>query len=212
MPRGGAARLTGLFLDTTYCRPSYVFPPQERVIAHVLETVRACLADNKRTLFLVGSYQIGKERVFLAIAEMLKCRIYADARKRAMLAKIGDAHLASLLTDDSTSSNLHVLHMGAMNAARLSEYLKMYASQWTSLVAFRPTGWTHRGGADVELTRPAVHGCVKIFGLPYSEHSSFLELECFVRSLRPTRVIPTVNVGAPAERAAMQAHFDAWLG
>ena len=48
-------------------------------------------------------------------------------------------------------------------------------------------------------------------GVPYSEHSSFAELREFVRHFRPTRIVPTVNVGSAKAREAMQAHFREWL-
>ena len=60
-----------LVLDTTYCDPRYSFPPQSAVVDSVLRAVRA-EAFNARTLFLFGSYTIGKERVFLSVAAALK--------------------------------------------------------------------------------------------------------------------------------------------
>jgi len=62
-----------LVLDTTYCDPQYCFPAQQEVVANVIRAVQA-ESFNPRTLFLFGSYTIGKERVFLsAAAAMKKC-------------------------------------------------------------------------------------------------------------------------------------------
>ncbi|XP_011019314.1 PREDICTED: uncharacterized protein LOC105122097 isoform X2 [Populus euphratica] len=48
-----------LILDTTYCNAQYDFPKQEAVIQFVIEAIQA-EAFNPRTLFLIGSYTIGK--------------------------------------------------------------------------------------------------------------------------------------------------------
>lgn len=48
-------------------------------------------------------------------------------------------------------------------------------------------------------------------GIPYSEHSSFLELKRFVQWLQPLKIIPTVNNGSWASRKAMEKCFSEWL-
>ena len=58
-----AANGCRLVLDTTYCSPEHSFPPQDEVLRSVRESVAAA-AFNPRTLFLFGTYTIGKERVF----------------------------------------------------------------------------------------------------------------------------------------------------
>ena len=49
-----------------------------------------------------------------------------------------------------------------------------------------------------------------VFGVPYSEHSSFRELSMFVCGLRIEKVIPTVNVGSAKSREKMRAWCERW--
>ena len=53
------------------------------------------------------------------------------------------------------------------------------------------TGWTYRRSGKLETRK---EGVATVYGIPYSEHSNFAELRDCVASLRPKRLIPTVNV------------------
>ena len=102
--------------------------------------------------------------------------------------------------------------MGAITLPKLVVYLQDHP-QFSRLVAFRPTGWTHTQGASKGLDALAMHqrGHIVSYGLPYSEHSSFSELRSFVQAVRPQRILPTVNNGAAASREKMVAYFRSWL-
>jgi DNA cross-link repair 1A protein len=79
-------------------------------------------------------------------------------------------------------------------------------------VAFIPTGWEMScknkisGGVNATF-----NGNITIYGIPYSEHSSFTELRRFVQFLKPAEVIPTVNVERSTKRTAMMKYFRQWL-
>lgn len=51
---------------------------------------------------------------------------------------------------------------------------------------------------------------LQIYGVPYSEHSSFFELTCFALSLDWVRMIATVNVGNENARRKMGKWFEKW--
>lgn len=64
--------------------------------------------------------------------------------------------------------------------------------------------------------QPKVFFCVFFFtGIPYSEHSSYSELKRFVQFVHSNgpnvKILPTVNVGNPQQRAFMETHFEKWL-
>jgi DNA cross-link repair 1A protein len=51
---------------------------------------------------------------------------------------------------------------------------------------------------------------LQLFGVPYSEHSSFFELTCFALSLNWGKMIATVNVGSERSRGKMIKWFEKW--
>ena len=54
---------------------------QEDAIATIIRLMRAALAKHPETLFVMGSYRIGKERAYLGAARALGCRVHVSADK-----------------------------------------------------------------------------------------------------------------------------------
>ncbi|WCJ40271.1 DNA cross-link repair protein SNM1 [Euphorbia peplus] len=206
-------RVNVLYLDTTYCNPKYKFPSKEDVLNYVVRVTKDFLKRQPKTLVVVGAYSIGKECVYLAISKALGAKIYATASRRRILESFGSSDFESSLCKQAEDTLLHVLPISSLRIESLQNYLKQYANQFTSVLAFRPTGWTYSEsvGKQLDLIRPNSKGNVTIYGVPYSEHSSFTELKEFVQFLKPDKIIPTVNVGNPANRDKMQSHFREWL-
>ncbi|GJQ14779.1 hypothetical protein GpartN1_g6570.t1 [Galdieria partita] len=196
----GRTCLDYLFLDTTYCDPRYDFPPQREVIEAVVEAVKA-ESFHPRVLFLFGTYQIGKEKVFLHVAERLNERVYVDKRKYRILSHLSfPEKVRNMLTTESCASRLHVVDMRSVSICGLKQVAKQYSTRYDTFVAFRPTGWSFTGKKMIHsyrnlkpgiLTRQLYENCV-LYGVPYSEHSSFSELKEFVSICRPKNLIPTV--------------------
>lgn len=206
-------RVHVLYLDTTYCNPRYKFPSKEDVLSYVVRITKEFLRKQPRTLIVVGSYSIGKECVYLAIAKSLGVKIFANASRRRILESFGWDDISKNLCADGKATCLHVLPMSALKVERLDEHLKLYREQYGAVLAFRPTGWTYseKVGEHLNLIKPTSRGKVTIYGVPYSEHSSFTELREFVQFLRPDKIIPTVNISNGESREKMQSCFREWL-
>ncbi len=122
-----------------------------------------------------------------------------------------------LLTSDPNTTAYHVAPMKYLNTRKLREYGRRW-KRYRHIVGVRPTGWTFRGkrdnkkghatpksngpkkgGTGICSVRKArgthVTPAVSVYGVAYSEHSSFNELVDCLRVLSPRRVIPTVNCG-----------------
>ncbi|MCO5605800.1 hypothetical protein L7F22_059984 [Adiantum nelumboides] len=201
-----------LYLDTTYCNQRYRFPLQKEVIKYVVEVTHTALKKNSRTLVVVGAYSIGKERVYLGIAEALNVPIFVESRRSRILGALEWPEIVSKLSTDASSTLLHVLPIGHLRPQKLRAYLQCYP-KYNAVLAFRPTGWTYseKIGNELHLLKPTVMGSITVYGVPYSEHSSFTELQEFVQFLQPENIIPTVNVGNPQTRDRMKSYFRQWL-
>jgi hypothetical protein len=94
----------------------------------------------------------------------------------------------------------------------LQRYLKQHCGVFTHIVAFIPTGWEmSRKSKTSDSVNTTSHGNITIYGIPYSEHSSFTELRRFVQFLKPAEVIPTVNAERSTKRNSMMEYFKQWL-
>ncbi|KAL1412094.1 DNA cross-link repair protein PSO2/SNM1 [Vanrija albida] len=187
-----------------------------------------------RTLVLIGTYSIGKERIVKGIAQALGSKIYCDQRKRSILDCEADSELHAMLDTDPTKCQVHLVPLMNISLERLQPYLQALKPHFDRVLAFRPTGWTYtppagadtlpdinfvikrdqgRGFSDVSL-KP-IRGSSRqfmMFGVPYSEHSSFFELTCFALSLPgpDLRVIATVNVHNEKSRLKMKKWIEKW--
>jgi len=133
-----------------------------------------------------------------------------------------------MLTADPFSANVHLVPLNVTTSDRLKEYMAHWNGHWSKLVAFRPTGWSYSPPAGTSsapsiastLAHPPPHRdfthargstpSAQLFGVPYSEHSSFYELTCFALSVDWARIVVTVNVESAASRAKIHAWNARW--
>ncbi|XP_072229600.1 DNA cross-link repair 1A protein [Leuresthes tenuis] len=205
-------RVQTLYLDTTYCSPEYTFPRQQEVINFAASTAFELVTLKPRTLVVCGSYSVGKEKVFLALAETLGSKVCLSRDKYNTMCCLESKQVRERITTDWMAAQVHVLPMMQLSFKKLRDHLARFSRQYDQLVAFKPTGWTFSQQVEsIEDIQPVISGNISIYGIPYSEHSSFLELKRFVQWLRPLKIIPTVNVGSWTSRKAMEKCFSEWL-
>ncbi|NXS56069.1 DCR1A protein, partial [Brachypteracias leptosomus] len=94
----------------------------------------------------------------------------------------------------------------------LQDHLNKFSENFDQVLAFKPTGWTYSDSClSLVDIKPRTRGNITIYGIPYSEHSSYLEIKRFVQWLKPQKIIPTVNVGDWRARSLMEKHFRDWM-
>ncbi|KAI8098392.1 DNA repair metallo-beta-lactamase-domain-containing protein [Gilbertella persicaria] len=235
--------LHSVYLDTTYMNPQYAFPAQEECIQAVCDVVSnhnknktpsllekwiKSPVKKKKPLIVVGTYTIGKERVFINVAKMLQCKIYAPSKKKRILLCQQDDQLKAMLTNNPHEAQVHIVPLGDIRPPAMFEYLRHYQDTFDHLIGFKPTGWTYRStkteASDMTLaplfhiiTPPSDRSMrlspyfedtnIQLFNVPYSEHSSFRELASFIASLEIQDIIPTVNLH---HIDRMKMYFEKW--
>ncbi|CAK8681601.1 unnamed protein product [Clavelina lepadiformis] len=200
-----------LYLDTTYLDSKYNFPPQREVIEFTSNEVYSILVDNPKTLIVTGTYCIGKEKIFMGIAKRLNNKVCVTRDKFNVLKCLENVEINSVITLDPNATNIHVLPMKQLSFNSLFTYLQKFQEKYDQIIAIKPTGWTHSGNAtDLKNLRPTQTGRVTMYGVPYSEHSSFTELKEFVQTLKPFKIIPTVNVARADQRKMMNDYLNKW--
>lgn len=206
-------RIERLFLDTTYCNPMYDFPSQDSILDLLKSLVVPRMKNNPKLLVVCGSYTIGKERAFMAIAESIDCKIWAEPWKRSILNCLEDHRISSRLVTNQNLAKIHVCPMRMINISSLRQHLVKFHGIFDEIIGLKPTGWENASSASktVFSLKPTSQGPVTIYGVPYSEHSSFSELKKFVQFLNPKYVFPTVNVGNAQCRNQMAMYFKQWL-
>ncbi|KAG6606532.1 DNA cross-link repair protein [Phytophthora cinnamomi] len=191
----GINRLDGVYLDTTYCDPKYTFPTQQVAVNHALELMDKHFKQEK-VLCLFGSYTIGKERLFMEIARKFQKKVCVSKAKLKIIETFGwPSQDMQLLTTEPAATNLHVVRMQDLQMDNLSVLLAKHRLRFRRIVAFRPTGWTFSGKNPRSISSCCTDptGKIHVYGVPYSEHSSFAELCDFVQVVNPHAIIPTVN-------------------
>lgn len=165
-------KISNLYLDTTYANPSYSFPPQQLVISSVLDLV-APYARDPHTLFLVGTYTIGKERMFLALAERFGLKFYAKPSKMKILKCLEiEAVLQEYATSNELEARIHIVPIFDLSLKKLEDLLDALPllpapitagnkapprPRWNRIIAIRPTGWAYNSPKKASAKKNAAN-------------------------------------------------------
>lgn len=187
-----------IYLDTTYVDPKYCFPPQHVVIEDCIQVIEKLISKDRhrlapmRRLILVGTYLIGKERIAIAVSNRIGIRLSCFKKEKWKILKCMDwPELQNCLSKEPT--NLQLCPLGMITKEGLVEVLKDY----DQVIGVKPTGWTFtdasKNSTKTVKTREYENGRLVIVDVPYSEHSSFSELQSLLEALNFDKIIPTVE-------------------
>ncbi|OUM54138.1 hypothetical protein BVG19_g3489 [[Candida] boidinii] len=157
-----------IYLDTTYLSSLYNFPKQHDVIdsitdfcfkfnntneiksnqKKVFEFFKFNNKDNDsnkkfKTLIVIGTYSIGKERIAISIAKKLNSKIYCNFTKRETIKLLEWNELIELISDDPFNSQIHLVPMRDIrNLNSVKDYFRNFSKKFNNIIAITPTGWT----------------------------------------------------------------------
>ena len=181
-----------LVIESTYGRPDYVFPSQERVLETAFRTLRAWLDRGERPV--VQGWRLGKAQEMLhhLLAEgfdvVIEEGVYqgAEAYQRAGVDFPGRV---SLFTGDWPEGTIALFPPGSRSKV-LRDYRGKRTMELTGWAASDNRRW--RSWADASL--------------PYSDHADFNELVAYVEAVQPSLVYTVFGFPDLAARLRSQGY------
>lgn len=188
-----APNIDVIYLDTTYLHSKKIMPSQEDSIDYLLEHVQKYLETNigEKFLILVGAYLIGKEKIWMAIAEKFNFKVFLEKERLKAFKEMCTCSLNHFnffknhITLDEDEADVRVVSMLQISYPNLRDFLRDHQDSYNTILGVVATGWESQKYSS---------GRISILHVQYSEHSSYKELENFVLKTKPKSVVSTVPV------------------
>ncbi|XP_073326983.1 5' exonuclease Apollo [Pagrus major] len=168
-----------LYLDNTNCDPNRTLPSRQRATQQIKEIIRSHPDHN----VVIGLYALGKESLLLELAMEFKTWIEVSFERMQTLRAL---ELPDVFTTDPGAGRIRVVAQSAICSAAVHQWNREQPT-----LAILPT------------SRPLVSFHPDVHVVPYSDHSSYQELEDFVSALKPTSIVPIVGNYVPGSLSAL---------
>ncbi|KAK3445986.1 hypothetical protein EUGRSUZ_A01754 [Eucalyptus grandis] len=186
------SRVHALYLDNTYCNPSYSFPSRRDAAQQVVDII----ASHPKHHVIIGIDMLGKEDLLVHIARVLKIKIWVWPERlqtmhilgfdgifttKTSLARVRAVPRYSFTLD--TLEGLNKMHptIGIMPSGLpwASKPLDRNENFFDSLARSYYNKKANKDASKEERLHP------EIYTVPYSDHSCFMELHEFVQLVQP---------------------------
>ncbi|XP_070695870.1 5' exonuclease Apollo [Pempheris klunzingeri] len=168
-----------LYLDNTNSDPNRTLPSRQRATQQIKEIIRR----HPNHSVVIGLYTLGKESLLLELAMEFKTWIEVSFERMETLRAL---ELPDVFTTDPGAGRIRAVEQSAICSATLHQWNKEQPT-----LAILPT------------SRPLVSFHPNVYVVPYSDHSSYQELEDFVSALKPTSLVPIVGKNLPGSLSAL---------
>ncbi|KAM6925076.1 5' exonuclease Apollo [Xenentodon cancila] len=171
-----------LYLDNTNCDPNRTLPSRQKATQQIKEIIRSHPNHN----VVIGLYSLGKESLLLELAMEFKTWVEVSFERMETLKVL---ELPDVFTTEPGAGRIRVVEQSLICAASVSTWNKEQPT-----LAILPT------------SRPIISYHPSVHVVPYSDHSSYQELEDFVSALNPRSLVPIVGKVLPGSLSALQPH------
>ncbi|RVW70837.1 5' exonuclease Apollo [Vitis vinifera] len=201
-------RVNILYLDNTYCNPSFSFPSREAAAQQVVDII----ASHPKHDIIIGIDTLGKEDLLLYISRSLKVKIWVWPERLQTMHLLGfhdifttKTSLTRIRAVPRYSFSINTLE--GLNTVRPTIGIMPSGLPWVvkpSEGNDNPVGSpsiSHHcgnkriinGGPRAEInkkgkSRSVVRFHQYIYSVPYSEHSCFPEIEDFIKLVQPINI------------------------
>ncbi|GAA6106091.1 5' exonuclease Apollo isoform X1 [Tachysurus ichikawai] len=162
-----------LYLDNTNCDPTRSIPTRQRACQQMKEIIRS----HPNYTVVIGMYALGKESLIVELALEFKTWVEVDVER---LQTLRLQELPDVFSTEQGSGRFRVVAQSEITACNLLAWNKEHPT-----IAILPT------------SRPVVSCHPNVHVVPYSDHSSYQELEDFVSALHPLSLVPIVGSCMP---------------
>ncbi|XP_066500397.1 5' exonuclease Apollo [Hoplias malabaricus] len=162
-----------LYLDNTNCDPTRSLPSRERASQQIKEIIRS----HPNYTVVIGIYALGKENLLVQLAMEFKTWVEVDVERMEILREL---EFPDVFTTEPGAGRIRAVAQSEITASSLLAWNKKQPT-----IAIIPT------------SRPMVSCHQNVYVVPYSDHSSYQELEDFVSALRPVSLVPIVGSCMP---------------
>ena len=170
--KGITIEIDYLHLDNTFANPEYDFPSREEAYTALKEIVK----NHPNYRVFVFSYNLGKEEVFLNMAEDFQTLIVVDEDR---MRKVRQMDMKPwLFTTDQSEGWIHVKNIKDLRNLDIEDCNKEEPTIFIIL-----TGWNDKYNRNLPF----------YFKVPYSSHSNYREIEKFVRACTPKNLVFNVD-------------------
>ncbi|XP_036961004.1 5' exonuclease Apollo isoform X2 [Acanthopagrus latus] len=168
-----------LYLDNTNCDPNRILPSRQKATQQIKEIIRSHPNHN----VVIGLYKLGKESLLLELAMEFKTWIEVSFERMQTLRAL---ELPDVFTTDPGAGRIRVVEQSAICSTAVHQWNRDQPT-----LAILPT------------SRPLVSFHPSVHVVPYSDHSSYQELEDFVSALKPNSIVPIVGNYVPGSLSAL---------